>query len=337
MRQITNQTLYIFLITTAILLVYLLAPILTPFLLGSLLAYLSAPLVKRLEKWHVPHILSVAIILFTFIATLGILLLLIIPTIHTQILALIEAAPKIQLWFETNVLPKFQEFISLNDIERNLPSTLKNAGWLFGTVLSSGYTMLEWLVNIVLTIIVTAYLLRDWDTILAGIKRAIPDSARPTMLSFMNECLSVLGAFFRGQLLVMLALGCIYGIGLTLIGLRAGLLIGLLGGLLSIVPFLGSTFVVVTSCIMALVQFGDWHALTSVFIVFLIGQALEGYVLTPYLVGGRLGLHPVAVIFAVMAGGTLFGFFGILLALPAAAVFMVFARFARQQYTFGPG
>lgn len=130
----------------------------------------------------------------------------------------------------------------------------------------------------------------------------------------------------------MIAMGFIYGIGLTLVGLKVGMTIGLLGGMLTLVPYLGSIFVVVMGVLTAIVEYGTYQQVIAVLVVFLIGQAIEGYGLTPYLVGERIGLHPVAVIFAVMAGGTLFGFFGVLVALPTAAVIMVLLRFLRKQY-----
>jgi predicted PurR-regulated permease PerM len=148
----------------------------------------------------------------------------------------------------------------------------------------------------------------------------------------MHECDEVLSAFFRGQLLVMLSVFIIYGFGLTLVGLKVGFIIGLIGGLFSIVPYLGSIFVVTSSTLYALVQFGTLSSLLGVWSVYLIGQTLESWVLTPYFVGHRIGLHPVVIIFAIMAGGALFGFFGILVALPAAALIKVLLRFFKQQY-----
>jgi predicted PurR-regulated permease PerM len=147
-----------------------------------------------------------------------------------------------------------------------------------------------------------------------------------------RESDQVLGAFVRGQLLVMLGLGVIYGVGLTLIGLSVGPLIGMLAGLLSFVPYLGFIIGLVASLVAALVQFGDWVHIGLVLVVFAIGQLMEGYVLVPRLVGTKIGLHPVAVIFAVLAGGHLFGFLGVLLALPAAAVIMVVLRYAYERY-----
>jgi predicted PurR-regulated permease PerM len=221
--------------------------------------------------------------------------------------------------------------VNIDELKTSLSSIVPKTAWVFSTVIRSGSTLIDFILNVVLTPVVTFYLLRDWQKLLNNIKAILPTSIRPTTLQLAQGCDEVLSAFFRGQLLVMLSLCIIYGVGLSLIGLKVGLVIGVIGGFLSIVPYLGSTFVVVAATLTSLVQFGDAHNLIWVFVVFLIGQSIEGYVLTPYLVGERIGLHPVAVIFAVMAGGTLFGFFGILVALPTAAVIMVLLRFARKQ------
>lgn len=332
MQQKSNQIIIIFLIAASIYLLYLLAPILTPFLVGALLAYLADPLVKKLEKWHVPHLLSVvSVFLFIFFIVL-LLILIFSPLVQSQVKALIEVIPSIIIWFQNNISPWVSEQINIETLKTTLSANLTKTGWLLSAIVSSGYTITGWLVNLVLIPVVTFYLLRDWDRLLRGIKNILPKAIKPTTVKLIQECDEVLGAFFRGQLLVMFSLSLIYGIGLRSVGLGIGLIIGLIGGLLSIVPYLGSTFVIVAATIAALVQFGTWQSLIGVGVVFLIGQSIEAFVLTPYLIGGRIGLHPVAVIFAIMAGGTLFGFFGVLIALPTAAVVMVLLRFARERY-----
>jgi predicted PurR-regulated permease PerM len=336
MPQVSNQTITIILIAFSIYILYLLAPILTPFLLGALLAYLANPLVKRLDKRHVPHLLSVILVfIFLFCIFLAFIFML-IPLIQQQIDALSNSVPQVADWLQEKVIPWMKEYVDVNALKSTLKSTLSanvyKSAWLFGTVIKSGYALISMIVNIVLTPVVTFYLLRDWDFILTKLSHSLPKSIKPTVLKLAKECDDVLSAFFRGQLLVMLALSLIYSIGLTLIGLKVGFIIGLIGGLLSIVPYLGSIFILVAASLAALVQFGTWQLLLWVVAVFVIGQILEGYVLVPYLVGERIGLHPVAVIFAVMAGGTLFGFFGVLVALPVAAVIVVLLRFVKKQY-----
>lgn len=333
MQRISNQALVIFLIASFILLIYLLAPILTPFLLGTLIAYLAAPLVKWLEKkWHIPHLISVILVFSCVFFLFLSIILMFVPLVQRQIVILIEQIPQIINWIESTLIPWIKETININTFKTTLSSALPKAGSVVNTVLKSSFTIIEWIVNIVLTPVVTFYLLRDWDPLLKAIKQALPTSIRPATITLTKECDEVLSAFFRGQFLVMLALCFIYGIGLTLVGLKVGLMIGLIGGILSIVPYLGSFFVLTAASLAAFVQFGTWHSLTLVLAVFLFGQVLESYILTPYLVGQRIGLHPVAVIFAVMAGGTLFGFFGVLLALPMAALIKVWLRFVSKHY-----
>lgn len=329
MRALNNQSTLIFLSILSITLLYLLAPILTPFLLGALLAYLVDPLVKRLESWRIPHLMSV--ILVFLILFLGVILLasLIYPLIIRQLEVLAALLPGILDWAEHVGMPWLLSHINVDALKTSLPSTLSKSAWVVGTFLESSFAAIQSIISIVLTPVVTFYLLRDWNKVLAGVKSLLPKDMAPTIIQLARDCDEVLGAFIRGQLLVMLCLGIIYGFGLTLTGLKLGLIIGVFGGLLSIVPYLGSSFVLVAATVAAMVQTGTKEAVIYVLIVFIIGQLTEGYILTPYLVGGRIGLHPVAVIFSVMAGGALFGFFGILLALPVAAVLMATFRFFR--------
>lgn len=332
MTRRTNKVVFILLTAFTLYLLYLLAHILTPFILGAILAYLTDPLVKRLEKWHIPHLLSVILVFLFIFGILALMILMLFPIIQNQIVALIDELPQIVIWTQETVRPWLTQYVNINTLKATLSANASKTAWVFSTVLSSGYTLIDWIVNIVLTPVVTFYLLRDWDRVVIAVRDILPKSIQPTVVKLTKQCDEVLSAFFRGQLLVMLSLCVIYGIGLTLVGLQVGFMIGIIGGLLSIVPYLGSIFVVVAASMTALIQFGTWNSLIWVLVVYLIGQAIEGYVLTPYLVGNRIGLHPVAVIFAIMAGGTLFGFFGVLVALPAAAVIMVLLRFLRHRY-----
>ncbi len=330
MQQISNQAILIFFIALGILLVYLLAPILTPFLLGALLAYLCDPLVKRLEKKGIPHLLSVVIVFSLLITVVLLIVLTLIPLVRTQIVMLIDVVPQIVVWIQDNIMPWLREMMNPATIKTAMSSALTKADTVVTTVVASGYMVAEWIVNLILTPVVTFYLLRDWDKVCLNCASIWPKFARPTLDYLIKQSDEVLSAFFRGQLLVMTSLCIIYGIGLTMTGLKVGLMIGLIGGLLSIVPYLGSFFVVIASTITGLVQFHDWHNLLWIWLVFLIGQAIESYILTPYLVGERIGLHPVVVIFAILAGGALFGFFGVLLALPVAAVLKVFGMYVKK-------
>jgi predicted PurR-regulated permease PerM len=192
--------------------------------------------------------------------------------------------------------------------------------------------VLGWFANLVLIPVVTFYLLRDWDRIVQGVHESLPRSWEPTVVRLVRECDEVIGAFIRGQLLVMLALGACYTVGLLLVGLDLALLIGTLAGLASVVPYLGLVLGLGAASIAALVQFGEWLPVAWVVAVFLVAQLAEGMYLTPRLVGDRIGMHPVLVIFAVMAGGQLFGFTGVLLGLPVAAVVLVLLRHVHERY-----
>jgi len=200
------------------------------------------------------------------------------------------------------------------------------AGEVLGTLSRSGMRVAGWLVNLVLVPVVAFYLLRDWNGIVARMHGLFPPALQPRVARLARETDAVLGAFLRGQLLVMLALAFIYSAGLWLIGLDLALPIGLVAGLVSFVPYLGFIVGLAAASVAAFFQFQDVWMLMWVLAVFGAGQALDGMLITPTLVGERIGLHPVAVIFAVLAGGQLFGFFGVLLALPAAAVIVVWLR-----------
>lgn len=321
---------------------YFLAPILTPFLAGAILAYLANPLVSKLTKWRVPRILSVVIVFFLIFLVIVLLTILLVPLVGDQLALLVNDIPNTVDWMQNTILPWVNAHLGTQDVisTDTIKSTIAEnwmkagdvAGWFFKTALHSGFAVVQFGAIIVLTPVVTFYLLRDWDKVIAGIRKLLPRRVEPTAVKLGNSCNDVLSAFFRGQLLVMLSLGIIYSLGLTILGLKVGIVIGLIAGLLSIVPYLGFIIGIISASIAAYIQFGTLTHVVLVWLVFLIGQSIEGSLLTPNLVGNRIGLHPVAVIFAVLTGGTLFGFFGVLLALPVASVIMVLLRYLFQRY-----
>jgi predicted PurR-regulated permease PerM len=324
-------------------LLWLLAPVLMPFVLAAMLAYLGDPLADRLERWRLNRTLAVSIVFAVMVLVLVGALLLLLPLIQRQIANLVQSLPRYVEWTRAMALPWLQQHLHLDpnvfDPESIVAAVKSHMGSVGGIVAAtvarvskSGLGIALWLTNLVLIPVVTFYLLRDWDVLVARIDRMLPRSIEPTVARLARESDHVLGAFVRGQLLVMLALGLIYGIGLSVIGLSVGPLIGMIAGILSFVPYLGFMVGLVAALIAALVQYGDWLHIGLVLVVFAVGQAAEGYVLVPRLVGGKIGLHPVAVIFAVLAGGHLFGFLGVLLALPAAAVIMVLLRYGYDRY-----
>jgi len=306
-------------------------------------AYLGDPLADRLERLGMGRTVAVSVVFFVLLlVTVGALLLL-IPLISRQVENLVQSLPHYVDWVRTTALPWLQAKLRLDpnafDTDRliaELKDHLGSLGGVVSTVLGkvtrSGLGVIAWMTNLVLIPVVAFYLLRDWDRLVAWVDNMLPRSIEPTIAHLARESDLVLGAFVRGQLLVMLALGIFYGAGLSLLGLSVGPLIGMVAGLLSFVPYLGFIVGFGSALIAVLVQYGDWTHVSLVVVVFVIGQLLEGYVLVPRLVGEKIGLHPVAVIFAVLAGGYLFGFLGILLALPAASVILVVLRYLSQRY-----
>ncbi len=325
-------------------LLYLLHPILSPFLIGVLLAYLGDPLVDRLERWKLSRTWGVIAVFALFSLLLAISLLVLVPLLGKQLMRLYELAPQMIDWAQHQALPWVQAQLGLNDgfwrfdqlkaaFSEHLGKTGDIVGKVLARVTSSGLALLAWLANLLLIPVVSFYLMRDWDLMVAKLRGLLPRNREGLVVKLAGECHEVLGAFLRGQLLVMLALGIMYAVGLMLIGLELGLLIGLLAGLASIVPYLGVVVGIGAALTAGLFQFGgDFYPLLAIAAVFVAGQMLEGMLLTPWLVGDRIGLHPVAVIFAIMAGGQLFGFSGVLLALPVAAVIMVLVRHAHDFY-----
>lgn len=327
----------------AVTLLYVLAPILTPFVAGALLAYLGDPLVDQLERWKFSRTLAVTTVFLTIFLLIIVFFLFLVPVLETQIKDFILQVPAYVDWAATVLLPYLQQRFGVDasvlEIERlktMITSNWQETGGLIRnaiqTISKSGFVVLGWVANLALIPIITFYLLRDWDRLVAYIDDLLPRSIEPLVAKLARESDEVLGAFLRGQFLVMLALSAIYALGLWLIGVKFALLIGLIAGLVSFVPYLGLIVGVAVAGIAVLFQTQDAMNLLWVFLVFGVAQMLEGTLLTPLLVGERIGLHPVAVIFAVLAGGQLFGFFGILLALPIAAVLAVIMRHIHATY-----
>jgi predicted PurR-regulated permease PerM len=329
-------------------LVYLLAPVITPFVISAGLAYLGDPLVDRLEKlkffrWRINRAVAVIGVFILITAALVLVLLIFLPMLRDQVERLADKAPEMFEWIVGTALPWLQAKLGLSVLAPDAESITEalKAYWkevstalmsVIGTVSRGGQAVLHWLMNLVLIPVVTFYLLRDWDKLVDGVRTLIPRKAEPVVSTLCREIDEVLSAFIRGQLMVMFALGLIYAMGLWLLNLDLALIIGLTAGLLSIVPYLGTFVGVVLAVLAAVFQFQDVLHPALVLAVFAVGQSLESMVLTPYLVGDRIGLHPVAVIFAVLAGGQLFGFLGILLALPVAAALNVLVNYLHQRY-----
>jgi predicted PurR-regulated permease PerM len=323
--------------------VYLLAPILTPFLIGGLIAYICNPVVRRLQGWRVPRVLAVILVFGLIVGLIAALFLFLVPRLEQAVAGFVQRLPAYLEALQANLVPYLKERWGVElalDVEalraaatahwREIGDAL---GKTLAVVTQSGFGLIAVLVNIVLVPVVTFYLLLDWDQVLAGAEALVPPARRTAVRRLALETDAVLGSFLRGQVSVMAALATIYSGGLMLVGLDLALPIGLVSGLVSFVPYLGFITGITAAGIAAYVQFHDPVMLVWVAAVFGAGQMLDGMLLTPKLVGDRIGLHPVAVIFAIMAGGQLFGFIGVLLALPAAAVLKVWLAHLHEYYT----
>ncbi|MBU6509867.1 MAG: AI-2E family transporter [Gammaproteobacteria bacterium] len=339
----TTQKIWtLFIVVIVAVLIHYLRPVLVPFFASFILAYLGHPLVDRLERWKLPRTLAVLAVFVLTLVVLGLILVLVIPMVVREIAALFAHAPEVLAWFQTHVLPwltahfgvqpgALQPAKLMDLVSSNFTSAGKLAGQTLLTVSSSAAAVFEFFINLILIPVVTFYLLRDWHPLMQRIVALVPHKALPTVTRLARECDAILGAFLRGQLLVMVALAIFYSVVLALIGLDNAVAIGVVAGVLCFVPYLGIITGIALALITALLQGGGWLLLWVV-IVFIVGQILNDLLLTPRLVGERIGLHPALVIFAILVGGALFGFAGILLALPVAAAGTVLIRYARERY-----
>jgi predicted PurR-regulated permease PerM len=325
-------------------LLWLLAPVLTPFAIAALLGWLGDPVVDRMEARGRSRGTAVAIVFVVMPLALLAVMLVLGPALERQIVTLVQSIPHYRDWVVGTAVPwvesrtglQLQAWLDLDHLVELARTHWQRAGGFAATMLGylsrSGFALIGLLANVVLLPVLTFFFLRDWDLLIDRAASLVPRAHLPVVARLAKESSDVLGAFLRGQCLVLLILGVMNGVGLWLVGLDLGILIGLTSGLLTFVPYLGPTSGIVLGLVAALVQFGDWQHMAGVLVVFGIGQIIESYVLTPKLVGDRIGLHPMAVIFAVLAGGQLFGFLGMLLALPVAAVVNVLLRYAHEQY-----
>lgn len=312
--------------------------ILMPFAIGALIAYLGDPLVDRCEDRGISRTNGVVIVFGLFLGLVILALAVIAPIVFKQLSELASAIPEVYRWFSSVAVPKLQTLLSLTpislpdiDLRTSLNENWSSVGRVTGGVVqqvtASSLSLLTGLLNVALVPVVAFYLMRDWDLMMAVIMKLVPRGMMSGITSAIGEAHEVLEAFVRGQLVVMGAQALIYSAGLWFVGLNYAVVLGLLAGAASIIPYAGAVIGIGSALVVAYLQFGiDFWALGLVSLVFVFGQLIESFVLTPMLIGDRIGLHPVAVIFALMAGGQLAGFTGILIALPVAAVLLVFCR-----------
>lgn len=325
----------------------LLAPILTPFIAASILAYALNPGVdwlaaRRLGRLRLVRPLAVMMVLLIFVAGLLALALIVLPVLQKEIPMLQEQFPKLLNRLDAGLGPRLQELgikvrLDGTGIRELLSTHFASGGedlWrnLLASARVGSAAVLGWVTTVLLIPIVLFYLLVDWHALLARLLSVVPRRWRGRTSTLAAEVDGLLAQYLRGQLLVMLVLASYYSVALALCGFDVALPVGILTGLLVCIPYVGFGIGLVLALIGAVLQFDGWQGLIAVAFVYGFGQVLEGFFLTPRLVGERIGLHPLVVIFALLAFGQLFGFVGVLLALPASAVLSVAARHLRRHY-----
>lgn len=320
---------------------WFLGDVLMPFLVGGAIAYFLDPVADRLEAWGLKRIwatVTISIIAFLIFVAM---VLLIVPTLVSQAAQLVNTAPEIFSRLKTLTIEMFPEIVDEDSVIRQsfdqIGATVKERGGeLLDTLFSSAMGVINVVLLIVIVPVVTFYLLWDWDRMVAAIDDLLPRDHAPVIRDLASKIDDTLAGFIRGQGTVCLILGSFYAVALMLIGLQFGLIVGAIAGLLTFIPYVGALVGGALAIGLGLFQFwGEWWLLGGVVAIFVFGQFIEGNVLTPNLVGSSIGLHPVWLIFALSAFGTVFGFVGMLVAVPVAAAMGVVTRYVIQRYKEG--
>ncbi|HEX7326953.1 MAG TPA: AI-2E family transporter [Casimicrobiaceae bacterium] len=340
---------YLWIVGAAVVLVAALSwlgPILTPFLIGAILAYLGSPAVARAEAHGIPRSLTTLAVILFIAVLLAALFLVLVPLVQAEVSTATARLPDLFSQFTDSVAPWLQEKLGITlsldfaSLKTFITENAQEAKNLSLTVLSGVKTgsaiLLSVLLNLALIPVVMFYLLRDWNMIIDRLDDLVPHRWRARLRVILGEVDGVLGEFLHGQLLVMVALAAYYAIGLTIAGLSRGLAIGILTGLLVFIPYVGFGLGLILGVLAAMLEWHGWPGFIAVLAVYGIGQLLESYILVPFLVGDRIGLHPLAVIFALLAFGQAFGFVGVLMALPVSAMLLVALRHLRAAYAASP-
>ena len=323
-------------------LLYALSPILTPFLLAGILAYICNPVADHIAHWGLPRILAVILVMLTLAGLAAGLILIILPLLYEEAAVLAARAPEALTLANEKLAPWLRERFGLRlRFDSASLQKLAAGNWdteqaileqVYNSLKIGGVALFGLAVNLLLAPVVMFYLLLDWHGMLARMGNIIPRPWHAKLFSVANDIDAVLSQYLRGQILVMALLAGYYCVALWLAGIPSALSIGVVTGLLIFIPYLGYATGLILALLVATLQFAGWEPIIAVLIVYGIGQGLESFLLTPFLVGERIGLHPLAVIFALMAFGQLFGFFGILAALPASAALLVGLREVRALY-----
>ena len=329
------------------LLLYALGPILTPFIAAAILAYALNGAVDALERVrvgtvHLPRAIAVVIVMLAFLAAVGALVLIVVPVLRTELPLLQAQIPDALARLDAALSPRLAQMgihikldgSSLRTILTQQIMTSGDEVWtkVLASARVGGSALLGWLATAILIPVVLFYLLLDWHRLLLQLENAVPRRWVGQTVGMAQEVNALLAQYLRGQLLVMLVLALYYSAALALAGFEVALPVGILTGLLVFIPYLGYGLGLVLALTAASLQFSDWSGVIAVAIIYGAGQVIEGFFLTPRLVGERIGLNPLAVIFALLAFGQLFGFVGVLLALPASAVLMVAFKHLKRHY-----
>jgi predicted PurR-regulated permease PerM len=327
-------------------LVSALAAVLTPFAIGAILSYVGAPIVAWLEKRRIPRAVGAVVVIVAFVGFIAGMILVVAPLISKEIATISEKFPELLARAQNEWLPWLNQTFGLSlslDFSQLKTLATENkdvitdiTSRIAGSAKLGGQLLLTLIVNLTLIPVVMFYLLRDWPQVIDGLDDVLPHTMQPTVRALASEIDAVLSEFLRGQGLVMIALATYYCVALKIVGLEFALPVGLVTGLLVFIPYIGFGLGLILGMLAALTQFSTPGPIIAVAAVFMIGQILEGFVLVPYLVGDRIGLHPLAVIFALMAFGQLFGFVGVLLALPLSAALLVVIRMMRKRFAQPP-
>lgn len=320
--------------------------ILMPFAAAGVLAYILNPLVENLTKHKIPRTIAAMLVMLLGLSVIVILLLIVVPMLINLMDSIYEKLPNLINWIHMTLLPWLNQTFHINirwDADymmRMVTQWIKSedvnikdtASKVLPMVWQQGSGFVDWLANLMLFPFLLYYFLLDWSRWTVGITNMIPRRILPTYQRIITNMDTILGAFLRGELLVMIIMGLVYGIGLALVGLQSGFAIGMIAGLLVFIPYLGAFTGLLLATLAAVLQFHGWPGLLMVWCVFALGQFLESFFVTPKIVGDRIGLSPFWVIFSLMAFGQLLGFVGMLLALPLAAICLVLIREGTQAY-----
>ena len=323
-----------------------LAGVLMPFVAGMAIAYFLDPVADKLESWGASRGVATALIVAGFFIIVAGGLILLFPLLQAQVVSLASLLPDLvekARAYAQPFLDRLQADLTPDALDRLKAAAGSYAGaaikWfsgLIGGLWKGGLAFFSLMSLVIITPVVAFYLLRDYDRVVEWVDSYLPRDARTTIHQQFHAIDDAIAGFVRGQASVCLVLVVWYGAALTVVGLESGLLVGLGAGAISFIPYVGAATGLIVGLAIALAQFSEWAPIVLVGLIFIIGQTAESYILTPRLVGDRIGLHPVWIIFALLAGGALLGFTGVLLAVPAAAIIGVLTRFGLSRYLDSP-